>query len=254
MADARAAKLTRAATAVAEPPDAPEPEIEEPGAESDNVMAQLAGLFSQAAGQKADRDQAINQAMDILGRLDPRKYPDIADNPSVIDFVDRVQTARAQQQGARPGSYIGNPNSIAGKKVPWTWNDLNKSIDWTPEQVAEANARGEIAFPWVEYRPMHTRTIIWNGLRVFFKARQLVKVCKVFVDTYENALNEEEFAEQHAAWLFNVPGVQAHRDFFTTNGPRVKAMDESKGEYFSSGGGMISMAPSQGEDTGVEEG
>jgi hypothetical protein len=254
MAAARAAKAAKpAAVAVAEPPAQEIPVAEGEAPDSDNVMQQLAGLFSAAAGQKAGRDRAINDAMEILGKLDPHKYPDIADNPSVIEFVDRVQTARAQQQGLRPGSYIGNPNSIAGKKVLWTWGDLNKTINWTDEEVVAANARGEIAFPWVLYRPMHTRTIIWNGLRVYFRARQQVKVCKVFVDTYEEALNQEEFAEQHAAWLFNVPGAQTHRDFFTTNGPRVKAMDESRGDYFKSGGGMISLATSQGEDTGSEE-
>lgn len=247
MAKARAIKLERqSATAVAEP----EPASTEEAPDSDNVMAQLAGLFQAAASKTKNRDKAVNDAIAILETLDPQKYPDIADNETVMAFVDRVQTARAQQHGLRPGSYIGNPNTVAGKKVPWTWADLNKSINLSVEEVTKRAQAGEVIFPWVEYRPLQNKTVIWNGLMVHFRARQLVKVCKVFVDTYEESLNQEEFAEQHAAWLFNTPGAPTHRDFFTTNGPRVKAMDESKGDYYKPGAGMISMAVSQ--DAGEE--
>ena len=235
-----------AATAVAERPPEPEPEPTEP--EGDNILGQLAGLFQQASSRAAGREKAVNEALEILGRLDPAKHPEIADNEVVQNFIERVQSARAQSPDVRPGTVLGT--GLTAFKKPWMWADLNKSINTPIEEVTRRAQAGEIIFPWVEYVPIKTTPVIWNGLTVYFRARQRVKVCKVFVDTFEESLTQEEFAEQHGAWLFNVPGVQTHRDFYTTNGPRVKAMDESRGDYYKPGAGVISLASSQ--DAGPE--
>lgn len=209
---------------------------------SEGILADLAGLFSKAAGEKSGRDKAIDEALTLLGSLNPMKYPDIVDNPKVQAFVDQVLAAKLKSKDLPPGSIIGN--GVASGKKPWNWSDLNKSMHLSMEEVAAANARGEICFPWVEYMPIKNTPIIWNGLTVYFRARQRVRVCKVFVDVFEESLNNEEFAEQHAAWLMNVDGAAVHRDFYTTNAPRLKAMNMGKGEYYHPGGGEISLAPS----------
>ena len=225
------------ATAVAERPPEPEPSENEEALDSDNVLAQLAGLFQQASGQRSGRDKAITEALDVLGKLDPRKYPEIADNPAVQDFVEKVQAQRAQSSDVPPGTIMGT--GLASFKKPWTKNDLLKGKDMP---VEEARARGFME--WITYRPMHTTVVIWQGIKVHFMARRPIYTPKCFADVYEDSLAQQDFAERHAAWLFNTPGVQVDPAFFTTNAPRVKAMDQSKGEYYVPGGGEISLAPS----------
>lgn len=240
---ARMAARKAQATAVADP----EPQVEaatasEEAAVGEDVMHQLASLFAKASTEKKGREKAINDALDILGRLDPAKYPDVADNPAVEAFVEKVQAARAQSADMPPGTVIGR--GIAAQKVPWSWAHLKKSMNLSPEEFAERSKTEPILFPWVEYMPIKTTTVVWNGLRVYFKARQRVYVCKVFVDAFEESLNQEEFAAQHAAWLFHSPGAATHRDMLTSGAAKVRAMDESKGEYYHPGGGMIGLAPS----------
>lgn len=234
----KALRAEQAATAVAE--RLPSDEAEVP--ESEGVLAELAGLFARASGEKKGRDKAINEAIDLLGKLDPIKYPDIADNPAVQSFIDRVMSVRVQSADVPPGTLIGSGMSATIK--PWSWADLLKGKDVPVDEVARRANAGELIFPWVEYRPMKTTFVGWNGLHVYFRARQLVYVCKVFVDVFEESLNNEEFGEQHAAWLFNTPGVAPNRDFFSTTAPNIKAMDMSKGEYFQPGGGTIDLTPS----------
>ena len=107
------------ATATLEPPSDSQPvAVEEDEPASEEVLAQLATLFQKASGEKQGRDKAVNEALDLLGKLDPFKYPDIADNPAVLDFVDKVQMQRAVAQDLPPGSIIGS--GIWVKKIPWT--------------------------------------------------------------------------------------------------------------------------------------
>lgn len=225
--------------ATLEPPQAAEeaasPKDEEPA--SEDVLKQLAGLFAEASGQKSNREKAVTEAIDLLGKLDPFKYPDIADNPTVQAFVEKVQQQRAQSTDVPPGTIIGT--GMAAFKKPWTKNDLLKSKDLTPE---EARARGWIE--WVEYRPIRNFDVTWQGIRIIWPARRLGRFPKAHVDVFEGSLDAELWNEQHAGWLFNVPGVDIHADYFTTNAPRAKAMDMSKGEYYQPGAGAIDMTPS----------
>lgn len=247
IAAARKARLAEqkaaAATAVADRPDEDDDdETPVSSLSSEGVLSELAGLFQRAASKEQGSDKAITDALELLGSLNPLKYPDLADNPTVQAFIERVQGARMQSSDLPPGSIIGS--GLTASKKPWSWGDLKKSMHVSVEEVTRRNALGEIIFPWVEYMPIKNSPVIWNGLQVYFRARQRVYVCKVFVDVFEESLTQEEFAEQHAAWLFNTPGVVARRDFFTTTAPRLKAMDMGKGEYYQPGGGQISMAPS----------
>jgi hypothetical protein len=232
---ARERQAQKAAAAVAKAP--PEPVVAEDES-GDNILGQLAGLFQQASSKKSGRDKAVNDALEILGRLDPREYPEIADNEMVQDFVTKVQNARAKAADLPPGTIVGSGISV--HKVPWEWHHLRRSQHLTPE---EARAQG--LMEWVEYTPLRDQYVGWNGLFWYFRRRRRERVPKCFVDVFEEGLNQEEFAEQHAAWLMNRPGVRAHRDFFTTNAPRLKAMDESRGEYYQPGAGLIDLAPSK---------
>lgn len=240
---ARLASGDAAATAVAE--REPEPEADEPT--SENVLAQLAGLFQQAAGQKQGREKAVNEALEVLGKLDPFKYPDIADNPAVMDFVEKVQQQRAKSTDVPPGTIIGT--GMAAYKKPWTKADLLKGKGMPP---AEAIAKGYIE--WIEYRPVKNFDVTWNGIRIVWPARALGYFPKSHVDVFEQSLDADAWNEQHAAWLFNNPNVPFQMDYGTTNGPRVRAMDESKGEYYRPGAGAIDMAPSVDLLESAEEG
>lgn len=245
-AEARArnrALRAEAVNAVLERPPDPDPDPEDEP-DSGNVLAELATLFKQASGEKRGRDKAINNAIELLGTLSPAKYPEIADNPAVQAFIDKVQSSRAQSGEIRPGTLIGT--GIAAFIKPWSWSDILKGKDVPLDEVEKRQATGEIIFPWVIYQPIKTTFVGWNGLHVYFRARQRVYVCKVFVDVFEESLNLEEFAEQHAAWMFNTPGIQVQRDFFSSNAPQMKAMDMGHGEYFQPGGGMIDLTPSPG--------
>lgn len=228
-----AREAAASSTAVAE-----RPTIEEDAEpDSENVMAKLASLFSQAATEKKGRDRAINEALDVLGKLDPIKYPEIADNDQVQAFIEKVQQQRAQSSDVPPGTIMGS--GLAAYKKPWTVGDLLKGRGM-PAQEAIANGFIE----WVMYRPMKNFDVTWQGIRILWPARREGYFPKSHVDQFEQSLDAEEFAEQHAAWLFNHPEAQAHADFFTTNAPRVKAMDHSKGEYHHPGAGLIDLTPS----------
>lgn len=229
------------ATAVA---DRPEEGDDEPS--SQDVLSQLAGLFQQAAGEKRGREKAINEALDVLGRLDPMKHPEIASNPTVMDFVDRVQSQRLQSMDVPPGTIIGT--GLAAKKKPWTKGDLLKGKGMRPE---EAQAKGFIE--WIEYTPYRNFDVTWNGIRIVWPARRRGYFPKSHVDLFEQSIAADEWNERHAAWLFNNPDVPFEMDFNNMNAARLKAMDESSGEYYKPGAGAISMTPSTDLVDAVEE-
>lgn len=237
----REARLAAARpSAVIERPPDPEPQPDpepDPEPDSGNVLAHLAGLFQQAAGQKAGRDKAITEALDVLGRLDPTKYPEIADNEQVQQFVERVQLARAQSTDVPPGTILGT--GMAAFKKPWTKSDLMKGKDMP---VEEARAKGYIE--WVHFTPWSNFNVTWQGITIRWPAFTEGYFPKSHVDTYQESQRLQRYAENHAAWLFNTPNVPVDPSFFMTNAPRVKAMDQSHGEYYRPGGGEIDLRPS----------
>lgn len=222
-----------AATAVAE--REPEADAEDPT--SEDVLAQLAGLFQQASSAKTGREKAVSDALEVLGKLDPFKYPDIADNATVQAFVEKVQQQRAQSLDVAPGTILGS--GLAAFKKPWTKNDLLKGKGLP---VEEARAKGLIE--WMEYTPFKNMDVTWQGIRIVWRARQRGYFPKSHIDTFESSISADEWNERHAAWLFNNPDIPFEADFNNMNSARLRAMDESKGEYYKPGGGLIAMAPS----------
>jgi len=229
------ARLAAGNTSTAAVADRPEESEDEPS--SDDVLGQLSTLFQKARSQRAGRDRAISEALDIIGRLDPTKYPEIADNEVVQQFVDRVQEQRLKTMDVPPGTILGT--GLAARKKPWTKGELLKGKHMPPE---EARARGFIE--WVEYRPMKNFDVTWNGIRITWPARRLGYFPKSHVDLFEQSIDADAWNERHAAWLFNDPSVPFEPDFNNINASRLRALDESHGEYYVPGGGVIAMAPS----------
>lgn len=232
-----------ASTATLEPPTEPTDDDyaaavqQDDDPSSEDVLKTLAGLFSEASSQKSGREKAINEALEVLGKLDPFKYPDIANNETVMAFIDKVQQQRAQSEDVPPGTIIGT--GMAAFKKPWTKNDLLKSKGMP---VEEARAKGLIE--WIEYTPFKNMDVTWQGIRIVWPARRRVYIPKSHVDVFEQSMSADEWNERHAAWLFNNPDVPFEADFNNMNAARLRAMDESKGEYYKPGAGLIAMAPS----------
>lgn len=223
-------KRRKAAEAAAQPPAPPPTEAETPtevAPEGDGtLLAKLALFLGEKASTKAEEDRKALEAVKVLGQLDPKKHADIFESPEVQTLIERVMEARAQSTDVAPGSYIREGHIVT--KRPWQWNDL---------------AEGKVE--WVDFMPTETIPVTFQGLTYYFKARQRVRCPKVFVDLVNNRYDEQEFGEKHAAWLMGVPGVRPHRDMvspYAIAGVRARAMNQSQGEYYKPGAGVIANA------------
>lgn len=178
------ARVAQAAAAIAEP----EPE---PDAEGD-VLADLMASISKLRDKKTGQKKALEDLGKILDRLDPTEHPELADDPTIQAFVERIGSTRIQQakaQGLPPGTVVGE--GIAQQSIPWTEKDV---IDLVKD--ADGNPI------WVTLVPSETIPLFFNGVRCQLIADQEVTIPKAFYDLYMESRRARRLAEQHKAYMF----------------------------------------------------
>lgn len=197
-----AAEKRRQKAAAPDVPDEPLATVTPPL--SDDPLAELGALFTQMAGKKTARQEAAEEALALLARLNPTEHPEIADDPRVQAFVERVQGAKAQSADVPPGTVIGT--GLTAFKKPWSWHDL---------------AEGKVE--WVTFTCPERIRVGYNGLFWQFLANEETYCPKAFVDVYRETMRNRKFSEQHVAYLFRQRGAAPTRDMLDPTGAGVAA-------------------------------
>lgn len=171
------------------------------------VLAELADLFTKAQTDTKRRSRHVESIVSLVATLDPKDYPELADNPVLTKFVEDVQAAKMKDPSIPPGTIL-NKGTLAENKKPWTVQDLKSPPpDW---QEGDPLPPGHTQ--WHRFIPERNQTVVFDGIRVNLFRRREFYGPKIFYDLYMQTLNAEEAAEQHAAFLFKVPGARVPDD------------------------------------------
>lgn len=217
------------ATAVAEP---------DLDADDDDVLSQLASTILKARDKKANQRKVLEDLAKILDQIDPKEHPEIADDPTIGAFLEKIgeqREKRAREQGLRPGSVIGNPNSLTAAIVSWTYGDLDKYVT----RCGCANPPCGISpcpngIPDLKtWTPNETIPVFWNGLRCQLIADQEVTAHSCFYNEYMEHKRLQRDADQRKAYIFGRTATPPAGD----GGEAVVAMSRARAFMSISGEG-----------------
>ena len=205
--------------------------------------------------QEVQRDRGnvvrVNAVVDALGKLSIRDYPELVDHPAIMRFIEDFGKVQTDGRPKRPGEVI-NKGTIAENVVPWSYADLKgPPLGWDGRSPLPPGHT-----QWVIDQPIESnKVVIVNGMQWRFFRRVPYTGPKVFYDQYLEALNGEEAAAQHAAFMMKAEGAGVPQDpTIVGQGTLSVRGSFQKGSYFPGMGtaGMRSI-PSQPEGEVVEE-
>lgn len=221
---AKARIAAQSATAV----DVAEPEEDS----DDDVLSQLAATIMKARDKKQNQRKLLDDLGKILDQIDPKEHPELADDPAIEQFMERIGAQRikeAQEHGLRPGTVIGT--GLAQRDVPWTEADL------THPEWGCVDENGQPIY--VEFIPNETIPVFYQGIRCQLIADQPIKVLRCFYDVYMEHKRLTKIAEQHRAYMFgradSLPAELVSGDAAVATA-RVRAFMSMGGEK---GGGRV---------------
>lgn len=219
---------------LSESPPLPEPTESLP--EDDDVLAGLGALIAEARRDKADKSRQ-DAVVDALSRLTVKDFPQIAEHPVIAKFLEGYHQAQAVTYGRRPGEVI-NKGTLAENAIPWTLRDLKSP----PPGWNGTDALPPGHTQWVfNVVPESSREVIVNGIKVRFYRRVPYSGPKVFYDVYLQAMDQEEAASQHAAFMMKAEGAGVPQDPTILNeGTLAVRTSFTKGTYYP-GMGMQGM-------------
>ncbi len=216
-------------------------------------LARLGQVLIATAGDKQKQKAASDELVALLARLTPKDFPNLAENPVVLQFMEQVAQQRAEGSDDPPGT-IYNRGSVAVHSKPWRFTDLKSPPpEWRPGQPLPP---GHCEWVW-DYVPQKTTTATWNGLTVQFFAEQPWSGPKCFVDVLQESRRLERVAHEHAAYMFKNGGVPSDPGVINQGTRNVRAHSSAggPGTGFMPGAGVgPSFFAGQAEDAGGEDG
>ena len=180
---------------------AADPEAVSETGQPEDLVLELANLFGAASQQRGLRARDIEDAERILSKMDPFKYPELADNPTVQRFIEQMNTRAQANADVPPGSLIGT--GLGQQKKIWQHKDvLDRMLIWIYGPEDPAWPRRDPAFKPVTFIPMETITLTWQGLSVTVITREEATVPQCFYDLYTGHNLALVTGEQFAQFLF----------------------------------------------------
>lgn len=153
--------------AVLEREPEPLPEPEDDSVDVSEMFGQASRLFQKAQVDGRLTRSELNQLEDILEKIDPLKYPEIADNPTVNLFLGRMMDQRQKSTDIAPGTVFGN--GLAVQKKTWQVRDvvirMSAWIEGTPYYEPDP-AKRDPNFEPVSFVPRETIPVGWNGITI----------------------------------------------------------------------------------------
>lgn len=219
--------------------------------QGDPEMESLMKLFAGLRDDNAD-EAKIDQVMNALAAVPLSKAPQIAEHPLMQRFLTKARE-HAEKSGQLRAGMIMNKGTIAENYVPWSLADLKSPPPGWDGKSELPPGHTEWVFGQV---PERNKEIIVNGVKVRLYRRVPYSGPKVFWDQYLAALDAEEAAEQHAAFLMKVEGAGLPRDPTILNeGTMAVRTSFTKGTFYPGMGtqGMASV-PAAAEGEAVEAG
>lgn len=211
----------------------------------DDVLAQLSQYIVKAQTDKQRRNKHVEDAVAFLSRLSVKDYPELAENPVLVKFIEDVQAVKMKDPTIPPGT-IMNKGTLAENKKPWTVQDLKSPpADWDGVSPLPPGHT-----QWHRFTPERNQTVVFDGIRVNLFRRREFYGPKIFYDLYVQSIDAEEAAEQHAAFMFRAEGAAPPSDPTILNeGTAAVRSTVTKGTYFP-GMGTAGMAVPAAEGAG----
>jgi len=225
--------------------DQPEPESEEPRGivdAADDLIAQLGQALLQSGKSRAERNRQLSEVERVLSKLSPRDFPDLADNPVVLRFLDAMAERQAELHPQDPPGTIYNKGTLAANKKRWQWSDLRPVYDSDGKLI-----RG---MPEITFTPIETIPVTYNGLTLMLIAEQEMTIPKCFYDIFMERRRGLETAREHAAVLFRQRGgidpTRADPSVMGEATARVRGHGMGS-EGYRPGAGMFPLGAEEGE-------
>lgn len=189
-------------------------------------LARLGQALIASAGKKHEQQAAVASLEKLLGSLKPKDFPDLAENPVVMQFLESLAQQRATNSDDPPGT-IYNRGTIAVHSKPWTWNDLKSPQGgWRP---GEPLPQGCVE--WVyEYTPDRTVLVTYNGLSVQFFAEQPWTGPKCFTDLLREQRRLERVGHEHVSYMFKSGGLPSDLGVINEGTRRVRSASSAGGQ------------------------
>lgn len=190
----------------------------------DDPIAELMGALQAVRNKKNAGTKALEELGAILDKIDPHEYPDLADNPMIEAFLDKIGDARLKKAAKGklpPGTVIGD--GMAARDVQWSLNDINLKPDGTKELVT--------------WTPAETIPIFYNGVMCQCIADVEITTEKAFYDIYSEHRRLMREGEVRKRWMFGKTNERPpESDEAAVSMARVRAFMGMGGE---GGGGRI---------------
>lgn len=133
----------------------------------------------QQAQAKKDSAETLRTIGDLLERLTPTDRETLLGTPSVQNLVESARQKAAKE--GKPGSTICDSKGRVLERVEWTYDALKEEF-------------GE-----VEWTPMQTRWLTWNGIQVWVQQGVPIKTPPQFRDLAMEAWQKEVNANDEYA-------------------------------------------------------
>lgn len=195
---------------------------------SEEILANLAAVFAQAAGNKAAHAKALGEVEAVLSKLSPKDFPELAESPVIQQFLDQMAERNAELHPDDPPGTIYNRGTLGMTKKRWQWSDLKDA-----ERV--------------RLTPTETIPITYQGLTMVLQADMDMEIPKPFYDVYMERRRGMETARQHAAFLFR------QRDNIDPNRADPSVLSSSSGMVRGHGQGNTGYKPGAGAFNPGEE-
>jgi hypothetical protein len=204
----------------------------------DDVAAQLAKLGAElqaVAGDKLAREAKLKEVEKVLGNLQVKDFPDLAESPVIQSFVQMVGLG-----DLKPGE-VRNRGTLAERVRDWSWGDVQAKVK-----------SGE--FQLRRFTPAETVDLIWNGLTLRVVQDQECEIPDVFYALYTARRRAIQQAAINERYLTGQSDQPPHPNWQNEETAFVRAWSmQGRG---GTSGGHLSTGPiieSEGEEESSEQ-
>lgn len=234
--------------------EVPEDEAPMTQDEATEQLALLGQALIATVGKKQEQQQVVAKLEGLLGGLKAKDFPDLAENPFVLQFLESMAQTRATNSDDPPGT-IYNRGTIAVHSKPWTFENLKSPPPgWRPGEPLPENS-----VEWVyDYESDRTVPVTYNGLTVQFFAGQNWTGPKVFVDQLKESKRLDKVGFEHISYMFKSGPLPSDLGVLNEGTRRVRSASSAGGQGtgFRPGAGVSAQfwAGADGQPDGEAEG
>lgn len=183
-------------------------------AESKDITEQLKQLGAelQAVGEdKEQQAEKIKQVEELLGNLQVKDFPDLAESPVVQSFLGLLRG------DMRPGE-VKHKGTLAEVDREWTLEDINAEI--------RAERMG-----LKKFTPMESLPLTFNGVQIYVRAGEECEIPDCFYNIYKDHMYAKKQAGINERFLQGESNAEPDPNWSSESGALVRAYSTQGEQY-----------------------